>query len=512
MRKRKIKQKVFFAGGIVIVIITAVLISACPIESGYLDKIQEKLNQDLGIGNTYTVTYNANGADSGSVPSDVNRYKSGMTVTVLGNPGNLVKTEFIFSGWNTMDDGTGMTYTQADTFEIGNADVILYARWTTKPTYNVIYKGNGNTGGNVPVDTTNYEEGMTATVFGNAGNLVKEGCSFSGWNSASDGNGTGYKSGDKLVMGTKDVDLFADWMPVWINSYGSNNGTETLQSLFQTDDGGFVGVGTTNAGSGGGTDIYVFKVDEDGEYLWQYSYGESQEDETVGGGLLPNGKIVVVANTTVTGRGQEIRVLCLNPDGTIDWQKRYGEQGIDHDQYALDMDITANGDIVICGSAYNPDVSAMDYMLMKISAEGSSDWVKRKDVKSGDEAYTSLKASNDGSIYLTNSGTLIIKSSAGESIDYLYNLSHFGNYLADSINNDGLLSLSSYNSTLYISKSDYNGSEIWDFYFKGSDSQVGIDLSQYPDGTIVVAGMTTDNSSTGKDLLLVVEARSILVM
>ena len=40
---------------------------------------------------TYTVTYNDNNADSGSVPTDSNNYEEGQTVTVKTNSGNLAR-------------------------------------------------------------------------------------------------------------------------------------------------------------------------------------------------------------------------------------------------------------------------------------------------------------------------------------------------------------------------------------------------------------------------------------
>ena len=46
------------------------------------------------------VTYNANGATSGSVPTDSTGYGRGDSVTVLGNSGSLVKTGYTFAGWS----------------------------------------------------------------------------------------------------------------------------------------------------------------------------------------------------------------------------------------------------------------------------------------------------------------------------------------------------------------------------------------------------------------------------
>lgn len=78
----------------------------------------------------YTVTYNGNGATSGTAPTDSNGYAQGATVTVLGNTGNLTRTGYTFAGWNTAAEGSGTSYTAGATFAMGTANVILYARWT----------------------------------------------------------------------------------------------------------------------------------------------------------------------------------------------------------------------------------------------------------------------------------------------------------------------------------------------------------------------------------------------
>ena len=79
---------------------------------------------------TYTVTYDGNGNTGGWVPTDGNNYVVRQTVTVLGDTGTLVKTNFVFGGWNTASDGSGTTYAQDDTFAMGFADVTLYAKWS----------------------------------------------------------------------------------------------------------------------------------------------------------------------------------------------------------------------------------------------------------------------------------------------------------------------------------------------------------------------------------------------
>jgi len=81
------------------------------------------------------------------------------------------------------------------------------------PCYDVAYDGNGSTGGSVPASSL-YEQGATAAVSGNTGNLVKTGYTFAGWNTVADGSGTTYASDGTgtFVMGASDVKLFAKWL------------------------------------------------------------------------------------------------------------------------------------------------------------------------------------------------------------------------------------------------------------------------------------------------------------
>ncbi|MBN1578110.1 MAG: InlB B-repeat-containing protein [Chitinispirillaceae bacterium] len=179
---------------------------------------------------TYNVTYNGNGNTGGSVPSDANNYHEGATVTVLGNTESLVKSGSTFAGWNTAADGSGTGYAGGASFTMGSSNVTLYAQWTVLPTYNLTYNGNGNTGGEVPVDGNSYLGGAGVTVLGNTGSFVKSGSTFAGWNTAADGSGTGYAGGASFTMGSANVTLYAQWNIITyiLTISSSEGGTVTL--------------------------------------------------------------------------------------------------------------------------------------------------------------------------------------------------------------------------------------------------------------------------------------------
>ena len=88
---------------------------------------------------SYTVTYNSNGADSGSVPTDATAYANGASVTVSGNTGSLAKTNYDFVGWTLNEEGTGTIYGPGDgqtaTYTISSSNVTFYAKWVDNRQY-----------------------------------------------------------------------------------------------------------------------------------------------------------------------------------------------------------------------------------------------------------------------------------------------------------------------------------------------------------------------------------------
>lgn len=124
---------------------------------------------------TYTITYNGNTNTSGNAPTDGSSpYASGSTVTVLGNSGSppLAKSGLTFDGWNTIANGSGISFSQGNTFII-NANTILYAEWTSAPRPIILSSVGGNQAAYILFTqngtVTNYEystdNGVTFVAF-----------------------------------------------------------------------------------------------------------------------------------------------------------------------------------------------------------------------------------------------------------------------------------------------------------------------------------------------------------
>lgn len=88
--------------------------------------------------------------------------------------------------------------------------------------YTVTYNGNGHSDGNVPLDTNLYAEGDEISIAGNTGSLEKNGLVFVGWTKVADGTDV-LKPGDKIIMETSDIILYAKWEPALIVNYDFDN-------------------------------------------------------------------------------------------------------------------------------------------------------------------------------------------------------------------------------------------------------------------------------------------------
>ncbi|HTT71824.1 MAG TPA: InlB B-repeat-containing protein [Anaeromyxobacteraceae bacterium] len=222
-----------------------------------------------GGASTFTVTYNANGATSGSAPVDSNKYTQGQQVDVLG-PGSLARTGYSFGGWNTQANGSGQTVTAGQTLSMGTSNLTLYAMWTSGSHngFTVTYDGNGATEGQVPTDSTQYGPGQGVTLPGNTGNLAYAGYTFIGWQTKADGSGTVYAPGSSFTMPPSSVTLYALWAGGYAYVANHNEGNEGAISQFVIGPNGALTPMPTPTVDAGGTDTYRVAVDPSGKHLY----------------------------------------------------------------------------------------------------------------------------------------------------------------------------------------------------------------------------------------------------
>jgi uncharacterized repeat protein (TIGR02543 family) len=212
--------------------------------------------------------------------------------------------------------GTAVGSYQGMTFNCSGADTLTATRLQVAST-TVTYSGNGDTGGSVPVDSTNYKQGQTVTVLGNTGNLVKTGFAFVGWNTQANGSGTTYTQGQTFTMGAANVTLYAKWTA---NQTYSISGTVTAASV------GFQGVTMTlNTSATTTTDAngaYSFTGLANGSYTVTpsntgYIFSPSSKSVTVNGANV-SGQDFTASSTSTAILSENFEGGSLDPRITIE--------------------------------------------------------------------------------------------------------------------------------------------------------------------------------------------------
>jgi len=169
-------------------------------------------------GENYTITYNSNSADSGTVPGSQSSYVGSPGLNLGLNAGNLKRAGYRLAGWNTNSSATGTPYALGASSVTFTESKTLYAQWAPA-VYSVIYSPNGALAGVEPAAVT-FTVGRTITVARNTGQLEKPGFTFGGWSTAPNGTGTIFEPATGNVSLSEDTTLYA----VWISPSGSSSG------------------------------------------------------------------------------------------------------------------------------------------------------------------------------------------------------------------------------------------------------------------------------------------------
>ncbi|MCH4276995.1 MAG: InlB B-repeat-containing protein [Atopobiaceae bacterium] len=186
--------------------------------------------------NSYTVTFDGNGADSGSMAGLTLDYDESHTL----DASTFTRAGYTFAGWNTAADGTGTAYADAAsiknlaTGDTGDTSATLYAQWKGDE-YTVKFVANGGDG-TMADQTLAY--GTAANL--NANTFTCTGYTFAGW---ADDAGHTYADGASVMnlvtsgSGSTSITLKAQWTAnTYTLVFDANGGTGTMDKQSMTYD------------------------------------------------------------------------------------------------------------------------------------------------------------------------------------------------------------------------------------------------------------------------------------
>ena len=174
---------------------------------------------------------------------------------------------------------------------------------------------------------------------------------------------------DSFGAGGNDVWLIktnAGGDTLWTKTYGGTNG-DFGYSIKQIEDGGFIIGGATYSYGVGGADFYIIRTDSIGDTLWTKTFGEVNDDFCLSLDTLVDGYILAGKKNSNQPFKPDIWIIKIDQIGNLIWQKTYSTSG---DDVAYSVDKTNDGGFIIAA-----EWSAVG-LLMKINSLGDSLWSK----------------------------------------------------------------------------------------------------------------------------------------
>lgn len=243
---------------------------------------------------------------------------------------------------------------------------------------------------------------------------------------------------------------------VWDKTYGGVH-NELGYDVKQTKDGGYILVGCTETASNGGMDIYLVKTDAEGNKKWDCKYGGGKDD--VGHSVVetPDGYLIAGYTKSIGDHFCYVYILKIDVNGVVRWEKTVG--GGD-DACGNFIDKTKDGGFIVVGFTKNLTAGLNDIYLIKLDAGGNVSWEKIFGAGDEDKGYC-VRQTPDG-------GYIITGSTKNLGAGY---------------------------SDLYLTKVDDKGNRIWEKIYGENNDEVGYSVCQTPDSGFIVSGFTASRGS-----------------
>lgn len=334
---------------------------------------------------------------------------------------------------------------------------------------------------------------------------------------------------------------------LWQKSIGGSF-NESSSNIIVTSDNGYLISGYTSSNdfdftlNNGNSDSFLMKLDQNGNILWQKTYGGSNFDnamnvlETNDGGYILGGTSNSIDGDVLLNNGDnDFWLLKINNLGTILWQRNFGGNGYDSLNNLIK---TSDGGYIMTGETYSTNLpsyhNAGDVLVIKTDSLGNLIWQKcfggsnwdygSKVIETSDGNLLiggSTRSSNfdvtfnhggffDFWVFKINQNGILIwqKTYGGSNGEQLTSIieTNDGNYLACGLSNsiDGDLTINNGGNDFWILKVSPIGNLIWQKTLGIGTNEVANTILQNNDGDYLVSG-GTDNAGISSSNVWVIK-------
>lgn len=285
------------------------------------------------------------------------------------------------------------------------------------------------------------------------------------------------------------VFIFAQTPPdtLWTKTFGGDI-PDYAVAVQQTIDNGFILLGKTSSFGAGYSDIWLIKTDENGNELWQQTFGGSETEYAGDIKQTSDGGFIIVGTTESYGSEyNKIWLIKTDEFGNELWSQLFGN----YDNRGNSVVQTSDGGFMIAGATWiTGNNNYFDALLIKTDENGNEEWSQTYGYSFWDTALhiqqndideyliCGLQGETQGWFFKTDSTGNLLWSQTYSVLNY--------NYLSQFIETNDqkyILVGTTYSaeSDILVVKTDENGNEIW--------TQV-IDLSDYDESSSICEAAT----------------------
>jgi len=306
----------------------------------------------------------------------------------------------------------------------------------------------------------------------------------------------------------------------WSHTFGSEN-DEWGAWVDQTSDGGYIIAGGIGDHEADKADMWVIRTDGYGNIIWNKTYGGDSNDWANSVESTNDGGYIIVGGTNSFGVGDfDIWLVKLDSDGDKEWDKTYGNIYYNFGQAVLQTD---DGGFILISEGDTGFDNIVDYSiwLIKTDLQGNEEWSNILGGEYSDAGY-GLQHTTDGGFIITGCTStfqeilldaLLIKTDSQGKMAWnkIYYRSQLdtGDYVQQTIDGGYIitgiadLGIWSENSDIWTFKTDENGNKIWEVILGGIKNDEGKFVGQTSDGGFVIGGNTDSYGSGDTDIWLV---------